>query len=96
MRCAGMVGASGGRQRTAALDMDNDGNLTASEILSVFKRMSCLSGVPSDDKYARAVITEVRQLSDLSDCASVQEYIEPKLDEYGWLGGCDRLLATIL
>ena len=62
-------------QRTAALDLDNDGSLTASEILSAFTRMSCLSGVPSDDKYARAVITEVRQLSDLSDCAAVQNAI---------------------
>jgi hypothetical protein len=34
-------------QKTAALDADNDGVLSASEILAAFSSMSCLSGVPT-------------------------------------------------
>lgn len=62
-------------QKTAALDADNDGVLSASEILAALSSMSCLSGVPTAAQYARAVIAEVSQLSDLSNCATVQTAI---------------------
>lgn len=67
-------------QKTAALDADNDGVLSNTEILTAFTNMSCLSGVPAEAEYARAVITEVRQLSDLSDCAAVQTAISTASD----------------
>ena len=62
-------------QRTAAIDMNNDGVLSNAEILAALSAMSCLSSVPTQDKYARAVITEIRALSDLSDCSAVQTKI---------------------
>ena len=62
-------------QKTAALDADNDGVLSNAEILAAFSNMACLSGVPAEEKYARAVIAEVSLLSDLSDCAAVQTAI---------------------
>lgn len=61
--------------KTAALDTDNDGELSDAEILATFTAMSCLTSVPSGTKYARAIITEVKQLSDLSDCDAVQTAI---------------------
>ena len=62
-------------QRTAAIDTDNNGVLSNAEILAALSAMSCLSSVPTQDKYARAVITEIRSLSDLSDCSAVQTKI---------------------
>ena len=61
--------------KTAALDTNNDGELSDAEILATFTAMSCLTSVPSANKYARAIITEVKQLSDLSDCDAVQTAI---------------------
>ena len=62
-------------QRTAAIDTNNDGVLSNAEILAALSAMSCLSSVPTEDKYARAVITEIRSLSDLSNCSAVQTKI---------------------
>ena len=61
--------------KTAALDTNNDGELSDAEILATFTAMSCLTSVPSANKYARAIVTEVKQLSDLSDCDAVQTAI---------------------
>ncbi|MGC6527258.1 MAG: hypothetical protein ACON45_04210 [Paracoccaceae bacterium] len=61
-------------QKTAALDTDNNGNLTNAEIMAAFSAMSCLTSVPSAN-YARAVINEIQGFSDLSDCSAIQTAI---------------------
>ena len=62
-------------QKTAALDTDGDGVLSQAEILQTFQNMSCLSGVPTQDKYARAVIMEVNTLGSIDDCTALQTAI---------------------